>query len=253
MPVRRLSVPFARGPRHVARHRQVVQHFRRWMVVGSVLALVAALSSASVLMSGAARAGTTAASTFSKTGTDLRNASVANSASGAQGTAQPGDTIKWALNYKNTTGADATVGMTDPIASGQTYVANSLQTPPNLSGNVAGSTVTVNGAVLSGATASQSPNFSAAAVNFNTPGGDGYSVNGFGNSIYTVFHHNASTTVVFCATLANQVCPGWPGYSSYVSPTAGTPLGTGALSGFASNYVNGSFIEGGRLYWSVEQ
>jgi uncharacterized repeat protein (TIGR01451 family) len=221
--------------------------------MGSVLALVAALTSAAMLSSATAEAGTTAASTFNKTGTNLRNDSVANSASGAQGTAQPGDTIKWALNYKNTTGADATVGMTDPIASGQTYVANSLQTPPNLSGTVSGSTVTVNGTVLSGATASQSPNFSAAAVNFSTPGGDGYSVEGFGNSIYTVFHHNASSTVVFCATLTNQVCQGWPGYSSYVSPTAGTPLGTGPVSTFGSDYVNGSFIAGGRLYWSVTQ
>jgi uncharacterized repeat protein (TIGR01451 family) len=221
--------------------------------MGSVLALVAALTSAAMLSSATAEAGTTAASTFNKTGTNLRNDSVANSASGAQGTAQPGDTIKWALNYKNITGADATVGMTDPIASGQTYVANSLQTPPNLSGTVSGSTVTVNGTVLSGATASQSPNFSAAAVNFSTPGGDGYSVEGFGNSIYTVFHHNASSTVVFCATLTNQVCQGWPGYSSYVSPTAGTPLGTGPVSTFGSDYVNGSFIAGGRLYWSVTQ
>jgi uncharacterized repeat protein (TIGR01451 family)/fimbrial isopeptide formation D2 family protein len=206
-----------------------------------------------MVASATAEAGTTAAATFSKTGTNLRNDSVANSASGAQGTAQPGDTIKWALNYKNTTGADATVGMTDPIASGQTYVPNSLQTPPNLSGTVSGSTVTVNGTVLSGATASQSPNFSAAAVTFSTPGGDGYSVEGFGNSIYTVFHHNASSTVVFCATLTNQVCQGWPGYSSYVSPTAGTPLGTGPVSTFGSDYVNGSFIAGGRLYWSVTQ
>ncbi len=252
MPLRHLPMPSARRTRHVARHRQAGPRSRRWTAIGSVVAFVAALASASVVTSGAARAGTTAASTFTKTGTNVRTGSSADSASGAQGTARPGDTIKWALNYKNTTGADATVGMTDPIASGQTYVANSLQTPPNLAGGVAGSTVTVNGTVLSGATATQSPNFSASAVNFNTPGGDGYSVEGFGGNIYTVFHHNPSSTVVFCATLSNQVCPGWPAYSSYVNPTVGTPLGTGAAGAYTTASVNGSLIVNGKLYWPVE-
>ncbi|MCW2658351.1 MAG: Conserved repeat protein, partial [Jatrophihabitans sp.] len=107
-------------------------------------------------------------------------------------------------------------------------------------------------AVLSGATASQSPNFSAAAVNFNTPGGDGYSVEGFGNNIYTVFHHSAAATV-FCATLTNQVCPGWPAHSTFVDPTAGTPLGQGTAGVYTTALTNGSFIANGRLYWPVSQ
>jgi uncharacterized repeat protein (TIGR01451 family)/fimbrial isopeptide formation D2 family protein len=240
-------------PRHADSRRPRLGRPRRWTAVSVVSYLVLGTLSAAFVTSTSANAATTPVSTFTKTGTNQRTGSMADSATGSQGTAQPGDTIKWALNYKNSTGADATVSMTDPIPNGQSYVAGSLQTPPNLTGSVSGSTVSANGTVLSGATASQSPNFSAAAVNFNSPGGDGYSVEGFGNSIYTVFHHSALSTTVFCATLANQICPGWPAFSTYVSPTAGIKLGTGPVSTFASNYVNGSFIEGGRLYWTVEQ
>ncbi|MCU1658871.1 MAG: hypothetical protein JWO57_3527 [Pseudonocardiales bacterium] len=201
----------------------------------------------------AAHAATTPVSNFTKTGIDQQNSSTANSASGNQGNAKSGDTVKWALNYQNKTGADANVAITDPITGSQAYVANSLQLPPGWTGNVTGNTVTANGSAPGGTTAAQSPNFNAAAVTFTTPGGDGYSVEGYGSNIYTVYHHNASATAVFCATLQNTVCPGWPGHSSYVSPTAGTPLGTGAVSTFSSNYVNGSFIANGQLYWSVIQ
>jgi len=251
VPVRHLRAPFATPP--AARRRRAAIRSRRWTAASGVLALAAAFVSASVVAGAAAQAGTTDASTFTKTGTNERTGSRADSATGDQATARPGDTIKWALNYKNTTGADATVAMTDPIASGQTYVPNSVVTPPRLTGSVAGSTLTVNGTVLSGATANQSPNFNAAAVNFNTPGGDGYSVEGFGNSIYTVFHHTATATVVFCATLSNQVCPGWPAYSTFVDPTAGTPLGQGTAGVYTSALTNGSFISNGRLYWPVSQ
>ncbi|WP_157695301.1 DUF7927 domain-containing protein [Nakamurella panacisegetis] len=201
----------------------------------------------------AAPAASTATSDFSKTATNLQNNSRANSATGAQGTAQPGDTVRWALVYQNKTGADATVSVNDQITGGQTYVLNSLQTSPNFIGNVTGNTVSATGTVLSTATSGRSPTFNAAAVNFSTPGGDGYSVEGFGNSIYTVFHHNNSPTAVFCSTLTNQVCPGWPGFSTFVDPTAGTPIGQGTAGVYTTALTNGSFIENGRLYWPVSQ
>ncbi|HKC29665.1 MAG TPA: hypothetical protein VKB75_16740, partial [Jatrophihabitans sp.] len=253
MPVRHLLCAVARTRRSGGNHHLVTDRPRRWTALTTALILVAGAASASVVTSGAAHAASTPISNFTKTGTDLSNGSTADASTGNQGSAHSGDTVKWALSYRNKTGSDASVSINDPITGAQTYVPNSLELPPGFTGSVSGNTVTANGTAQSGTTAAASPNFTAAAVSFSTPGGDGYSVEGFGDSIYTVFHHNATDTVVFCATLTNQVCAGWPGFSSYVSPTAGTPLGTGPLSGFSSAYVNGSFISNGRLYWPVEQ
>ncbi|MFE7559596.1 hypothetical protein [Kitasatospora sp. NPDC057500] len=188
-------------------------------------------------------------STFSKTGIDLTNPSTATATTA--GSARPGDTVKWVLDYKNSTTTDADVSITDPITGGQTYVDNSLQLPPGFTGSVANGTLTAKGPVLQGTTSAASPVFSSQPVNFNTPGGDGYSVEGYKNNIYTVFHHNNSSTVVFCATLAGAVCPGWPALSTYVDPKAGTPLGTGTAGAYHTAHINGSFISSGRLYWPV--
>ncbi|WP_344324557.1 DUF7507 domain-containing protein [Kitasatospora putterlickiae] len=187
-------------------------------------------------------------STFSKTGIDLTNPSTATATTA--GSARPGDTVKWVLDYKNSTTTDADVSITDPITGGQAYVDNSLQLPPGFTGSVAGGTLAAKGPVLQGTTSAASPVFSSQPVVFNTPGGDGYSVDGYKNNIYTVFHHNNSRTSVFCATLAGAVCPGWPAFSSYVDPKAGTPLGTGTV-GYWTMHVNGSFIANGKLYWPV--
>ncbi|MFE6867280.1 hypothetical protein ACFVFS_12015 [Kitasatospora sp. NPDC057692] len=188
-------------------------------------------------------------STFSKTGFDVTNPSTATATTA--GSARPGDTVKWVLDYKNGTTTDADVSISDPITGGQTYVANSLQLPPGFTGSVANGTLTAKGPVLQGTTSAASPVFSSQPVNFNTPGGDGYSVEGYKNNIYTVFHHNNSGTVVFCATLAGAVCPGWPALSTYVDPKAGTPLGTGTAGAYYTAHINGSFISNGRLYWPV--
>ncbi|MFF2350456.1 hypothetical protein ACFVVL_11795, partial [Kitasatospora sp. NPDC058115] len=187
-------------------------------------------------------------STFSKTGVNVTNPSTATATTA--GSAQPGDTVKWVLDYKNGTTTDADVSITDAITGGQTYVANSLQLPPGFTGSVANGTLTAKGPVLQGTTSAASPVFTAQPVNFNTPGGDGYSVEGYKNNIYTVFHHNNTRTSVFCATLAGAVCPGWPALSTYVDPKAGTPLGTGNVAYFTMQ-VNGSFIANGKLYWPV--
>src|SRR5579875_2913623 len=191
-----------------------------------------------------ASAASSAASTLTKTATDPTTGSSATSQAGtAPGTTQPGDTIDWVLHYTNNTGAQATVDQTDPITGPQTYVAGSLKTPPSLSPQYStdgGSSwtagtppATANGVGATGSvppntTSAASPPFTAQALSFTTPGGDGYSVEGQGNQIYTVFHHTGpnqgpgyGATVVYCATLAGAVCPGWPTTSTYVSTTTG--------------------------------
>ncbi len=235
----------------------------------SPLALCVALVAMLVMVS-SAQAGTTTASTLTKVGTDSATHS---SAVGTEtmGTAGPGDTLDWVLQYTNSTGSAASVNLTDPIGANQEYVAGSLRTPPTLapqfsadgtSGWTAGTPpagaggVGGKGTVPAGTTTAQSPSFKTSTVTFNTPGGDGYTVEGFGNNIYTVFHHTGGphnpTTAVFCATLSGAVCEGWPALSTYVNPAGGTPIGTGGPGQYATAGENGSFIVGGKLYWPVE-
>ena len=230
----------------------------------------AAQGAPSVTPAAARPEGTSAAATFTKTGTSTATGTSTDSAAGTTGTTQQSDTLNWVLHYTNTTGSSATVDQTDAITGLQGYVPGSLKTPPSLSPQyttdggqtwTAGSPpsgtavngVGATGTVPASITSSASSNFSAAAVTFNTPGGDGYSVEGYLGNVYTVFHHNSSPTVVFCATLSGAICPGWPAQSSYVDPTPGTPLGTGSSTTYFSDLVNGSFISGGRLYWPASQ
>ncbi len=165
---------------------------------GAFLPLVAALSS------GPASAATSAASTLTKSGTDPTTASTAT-AGGAAGTTRPGDTINWVVPYTNNTGAtgdgepqgpdhrlpDVRAGVTEdppePVAAifdrrrrrpGRRHAAGQRQW--------GGAT----GTVPPNSQSAQSPNFVAAALNFTTPGGDGYSVEGQSGNIYTVFHHS---------------------------------------------------------------
>ncbi|MDL9977805.1 hypothetical protein [Microbacterium candidum] len=197
-----------------------------------------------------AAAESTPVSEFTKVGIDQTTPSTATVDS--PGAAAPGDTIKWVLSYQNTTGADAAVSIKDPITAGQSYVANSLQLPPNLTGNVSANTLSASGTVLSGSTAGSIPTSTPVSIDFTTPGGDGYSVENYGTNVYTVYHHNNSNTQVFCSTLTNTTCPNWPAntYASYVSPVAGTPIGTGA-NGTWTALQNGSFIVAGKLYWGA--
>jgi uncharacterized repeat protein (TIGR01451 family) len=221
------------------------------------------------VIAASAQAGTTTASTLTKVGTDAATHSTATGTE-TTGTAAPGDTINWVMRYTNNTGSNAGVNLTDPIGADQTYVPGSLRLPPSLSPQYtasggawaggappAGATgIGGTGTVPAGTTTAQSPPFTLSTVTFNTPGGDGYTVEGLGGNIYTVFHHTGGahnpTTAVFCATLANAVCEGWPGYSTYVNPTSGTPLGTGGPGPYTTAGENGSFIVNGRLFWPVE-
>ena len=161
---------------------------RGWVARSVVVALAAAAAlAAQTGTAQPATAAVTPVSTFTKSATDLTNGNGAV-AGGPAGTAQPGDQIQWVLGYGNNTGRDVTVNVTDPITAGQSYVAGSLQTPPNLTGSVAGGIVSASGSVLTGTTSARSPAFTTANVNFTTPGGDGWSVEGFGGNVYTVFH-----------------------------------------------------------------
>lgn len=238
----------------------------RGLAAAASLAVVAAsMAGASVAMLTAApaRAAVTAMSAVTKHGVDQRNGSTADS-SGNVGNAAPGDTIQWVVDYANKTTSTAQVSITDPISAGQTYVPGSLAVPAGVSaqhsadgttwlpGAPAAGTkgVGATGAIAPSDTTSSTPT-SPTGVVFNTPGGDGYTVEDFNGNLYTVFHHNSTTTSVFCATLTNQVCPGWPANSSYVSTTAGTPLGQGTVT-TATPLHNGSFISAGKLYWPAE-
>ena len=207
-----------------------------------------------IATTGAATAATTPISTVTKSGTNLANGSTADS-SGTTGTAKPGDTIDWVVNYTNNTSDDGTVNVTDPITAGQTYVDGSLELPPTLSPQIStngGDVTGLGGTGILGGNP-QSSSFTSGDLTFNTPGGDGYNAVGFGTNIYSVFHHDTDSKTVFCSTLDNQVCQGWPGYSSYVSYTDGAPLGTGpGIGQLTTAGVNGTFIVDGKMYWSVQ-
>jgi uncharacterized repeat protein (TIGR01451 family) len=221
-----------------------------------------------VLLAGALTAfgDTTAVSTFSKSATDPTTSSTATGG-GAAGSTKAGDTINWVLHYQNNTGANANVSITDPITGNQSFVPGSLQTPPGLSPrwstNGGSSYVTTepgsgvnavgaNGTVPAGTTNATGSPFTTNTLSFTTQGGDGYSIEGAGSNLYTVLHHTTLSTTVFCATLDNQKCSGWPANSTYVDPTPGTPIGTGTSGQYATADSNGSFIANGRLYWPVE-
>jgi uncharacterized repeat protein (TIGR01451 family) len=242
---------------------------RRQTTAAALVAAVAALLVVLVLAA-PAHAGTTTASTLTKSATDPSTGATATSTE-TTGKTEPGDTLNWVLQYTNSTGSDASVNLTDPIGANQKYVGGSLQTPPSLapqysangtSGWTAGTPpasaggVGGTGTVPAGTTTAQSPTFNLSTVSFNTPGGDGYTVLGSRGNIYTVFHHTGPnhnpTTVVYCATLANAVCEGWPSFSTYVNPAGGTPIGTGGPGPYTTAGENGSFIANERLFWPVE-
>ena len=96
------------------------------------VAVLVCLCLSALVGAGPALAGTTNASTLTKTGTDASTGSTATATSTIGKTA-PGDTINWVLSDTNTTGSSANVNLTDPIGANQTFVPGSLQTPPGLS------------------------------------------------------------------------------------------------------------------------
>ena len=119
---------------YAPRHRS---QFFRWESGGLFSALVAALvvilavGGIGVASAGKATAATTPLGTVTKSGTNLTTGSKAT-AGGPAGTAKPGDTLQWVLNYSNTQSSPASVNLTDPITGNQNFVPGSLQVPPGM-------------------------------------------------------------------------------------------------------------------------
>jgi len=241
----------------------------------------AALLAATVQPSAPAEADVTPLSEVSKTGTNLTSGSTAASAAApggaVTGSAHPGDTLKWVVSYQNRAGGKAAVDLKDPFPDAGAYVDGSLQLPPNpdptspfgaqystdSGANWSGGTppAAANGVGLAGTfppgTQQLSTNPPAPVeVALNNGAGDGYNaVSSPDDSlVYAVFHHNRDNPV-FCATSSGALCPGWPTGSNtsatYVSPDAGTPIGTGS-HGMTTAEVNGTFLVGDRLYWEAQ-
>jgi uncharacterized repeat protein (TIGR01451 family) len=212
--------------------------------------LAAAVLLVSVLGVATAAADSTSASTFTKTATDPTTGSTVTGG-GPPGETKAGDTINWVLSYRNNTGSLARVNIKDVPSGNQTYVLGSLKGPPiGTNSNVfPGIGAISQWTVQPGTTAASAPISAPGTAVVTTPGGDGYSVEGLGKNVYTVFHHTGD--VVFCAPLAGGICPGWPGQTGVVSPVAGNGFNTGN-GNFTSAGENGSFIADGNLYWEAE-
>lgn len=210
----------------------------------------------------AALAGTTPASTFSKSGRDSTTASTAT-ANGPAGVTAAGDTLSWVLSYRNTTGGPAQVNITDPIVGNQTFVPGSLQTSPGLSPQFStngGTTYTTSeppsgvnavgatGVSVDGSTGAQG--FSAAPTSgfvSSAGGGDGFEALFIGANVYNIHHHTAGGPQVDCHVKATGArCAG--GYPAYVSATAGAPIGTGTNTLFTAQQPDAA-ISGTKIYF----
>ena len=220
---------------------------RQWLsVFAAMLLVLSALSGLIVALP--ASAGTTVASTFSMTGSDLTNPSSASV--GSPGTTHPGDTLKWVMNYQNTTGSTAQVGITDPITGNQTYVPGSLQAPPSVtpewstnggtsyvtteppSGvNAVGITGTPN---VSNSTGENAVIGAPTSISAGAGSGDGFNLAAYNGNIYNVFHatyptHGARNAEMDCHVLATGarcggVFTGGTATGAWVPATAGAAL-----------------------------
>ncbi|MGH1550171.1 hypothetical protein ACRAWB_13785 [Leifsonia poae] len=245
------------------------------MVFTAVLAL-GALIGTLILPQYFSDAGSNTVVTIYKTGTNTANGSFAASSDapgGAKtGTAKPGDTIKWVVNYMNNTHAPASVNLKDVITGGQTYVPNSLQLPPlnNPVGSISAQYTTngggswatgtppsnANGVGYTGtsiATARQQLStpftVSGGSSTLNSTGGDAYNAVTRNGLIYEVYHHRTGG-VVYCTQQNGTACPGWPNANAqYWSETVGAAIGTGTSFAGYTAWQNGTWINGSRMYW----
>ncbi|MGO4595980.1 prealbumin-like fold domain-containing protein, partial [Leifsonia sp. 2TAF2] len=255
---------------------------RRWRLVAALAGFVAlgALVGTLILPQYFSNASTTAVSTTYQTATNTVTGSVAASADapgGAKtGTAKPGDKLKWVTNYQNNTGADASVNVKDVLTTAGTYVAGSLQLPPNqnaagtfspqysTNGGTSWATGTppsnANGVGFTGTVVPQGTQQLSVKVpspvsqTLSNTGGDAYNavVSADGLRVYAVFHHqnnNSATPPVYCGVIATgAVCPGWPASNTFVSAVAGTALGQGTGT-MATAWENGTWLSGTKLFW----
>lgn len=222
-----------------------------------------------MLATAAAHAAPTAFSTFSASGSDVATGSVATS-DGVAGTARASDVLGWTLRYRNLAGARAGVEISDVIAGNQEYVLGSLRTPPGIAAQTstdggltfepsepaAGvNTVGGRGTSIAGSTGDQVPT-QPTALGFDggTVGGDGWEPLFVDANVYTIHHHrdrNRGHTLLDCHIKATGAsCPGSPAIGTYVSETAGDPLGTGADT-LTSASQNNAVVdqEHGRIYF----
>ena len=234
--------------------------FAAWVVVG-------------VLAVGVASAGgaTTAISSFTKIGVDERTGSTATPE--RRGETAPGHTLHWVLSYRNTTGGDASVSITDRIAGNQTFVRGSLRIPPELAGewsNDGGAryerteppsgvdavrATVVNGP---GSTGSRSPvPPPARGFTAGSSQGDGWEPLFIGENVYNVHHHkgppNGNLTMIDCHVKSSgQLCPGYPALGSYVGDVAGTAFSTGPDT-LGTAYAPNADVdaENGHIYFPV--
>jgi LPXTG-motif cell wall-anchored protein len=156
------------------------------------------------------------------------------------------------VNYSNNQATASTVNLTDVIGTNQAYVSGSLQIPSGLNAQFStnsGTSWTAGappaGATGVGATGTVAPSstvngskFTTSTVNFTTPGGDGWSIEGIGSNLYTYYHHQNPVTV-FCQTLQNTNCSGM------TAPT------TSVDSNYRTAQNAGSFLIGTKLYTPV--
>ena len=187
-------------------------------------------------------------SNFTKIGTDLTNPSTATVTT--PGVAQPGDTLKWVLNYANQTGGVATANLTDPVTGNETFVPGSLQAPPGFTpewSTDGGSTYSTaeppSGVNAIGATGTDvtapgtglSLNLVAPSqISAGTSSGDGFNPVFYQGNVYNEFHatypaHGGRDAELDCHVLATGArCSGVytsgtaPG--AWISNVAGAPL-----------------------------
>ena len=244
---------------------------RRCLVL--LLVVACALIGAGLVAAVPASAGTTSASTFTKTGTDSATGSTASSA-GTTGTTASGHTINWVLNYRNITGAQAQGNITDPVTGNQAYVPGSLKTPPGLArqwstnGGVSyASTEPASGVNAVGATGQSGPGstgeqslFQGASNGFRggSARGDGWEPLFIGDNVYNIHHHRPAGSVLLttldCHSKTGVDCPGYP--VSYVPETAGQPFST--VGGTTADIFDTSYgptaavdAAAGRIYFPV--
>ena len=231
---------------------------------------VACLASAAVVLGVTAGALPAAAvagqpsGTLTKSGQDLDTGSTTN--------VRAGDTVRWVVSARNTSGALADVDVTDPVGAGQTFVPGSFQAPPgygrqwstNHGGSYSGTDQgTATNQVQARATGvpdqgtGSSDAVPAPATNFGvgTVGGDGWETLFYGDDVYNVHHHRgrARTTFFDCHAKSGGVsCPGFPPGGTYASRVPGTPIGHGSDDYLTPEEFRSVISPAGRMYTPVQ-
>jgi uncharacterized repeat protein (TIGR01451 family) len=240
-------------------------------MVGPVVAVTAACLSSAVVIGmtvgprPAGAVGGQPSGSLTKAGQDVNTGSTTQ--------VRAGDTIRWAVSARNTSGVLADVDVTDPVGAGQTFVPGSLQAPPGYQRQWS----TDHGASYSGtdqgaatnqvrATATGVPDqgtgtangVPAPATNFGVGevGGDGWETLFYGDDVYNVHHHRgtAGTTTFFdChAKSGGTSCPGFPPGGTYASAVSGTPIGTGSDDYLTPEEFRSVISPAGRMYTPVQ-